>query len=144
MTSRHPSIQRATTPEQLHHCYPVIKQLRPHLDESAYLSQVARQEKQGYLTAFAEHESRVVAVAGYRFVEYLAWGSSMYVDDLVTCETARSGGCGGALFDWLVEQAKENGCRELHLDSGVQRFDAHRFYLRKRMNITSHHFALPL
>jgi hypothetical protein len=30
------------------------------------------------------------------------------------------------------------------LDSGVQRFGAHRFYLRRRMNITSHHFAIDL
>jgi hypothetical protein len=51
---------------------------------------------------------------------------------------------GGALFDWLVQLAREHECRELHLDSGVQRFDAHRFYLGKRMHITSHHFALKL
>ncbi|MGZ5023946.1 MAG: GNAT family N-acetyltransferase, partial [Chthoniobacterales bacterium] len=32
----------------------------------------------------------------------------------------------------------------LTLDSGVQRFDAHRFYLMKRMKISSHHFVLDL
>jgi hypothetical protein len=32
----------------------------------------------------------------------------------------------------------------LDLDSGVTRFDAHRFYLRERMHIQSHHFALAL
>jgi hypothetical protein len=32
----------------------------------------------------------------------------------------------------------------LHLDSGVQRFAAHRFYLARRMDITCHHFALKL
>jgi hypothetical protein len=32
----------------------------------------------------------------------------------------------------------------LHLDSGVRRFDAHRFYLNKRMNISSHHFSMVL
>lgn len=33
---------------------------------------------------------------------------------------------------------------ELHLDSGVQRYGAHRFYLRHGMDITSHHFRLVL
>jgi len=33
---------------------------------------------------------------------------------------------------------------QLHLDSGVQRFSAHRFYLSKRMEISSHHFSLKL
>jgi len=32
----------------------------------------------------------------------------------------------------------------LDLDSGTQRTDAHRFYLRERMSITSLHFTLPL
>jgi len=56
----------------------------------------------------------------------------------------RSAGYGGELFDWLVEQAREKDCEHLELDSGVQRFDAHRFYLLKRMEISSYHFSLPI
>ena len=56
----------------------------------------------------------------------------------------RSAGYGGQLFDWLVERARAEGCRTLELDSGVQRFDAHRFYLVRRMSIVSHHFRLVL
>jgi hypothetical protein len=44
----------------------------------------------------------------------------------------------------LRERAIDAGCRSLDLDSGVQRFEAHRFYLRERMNITAHHFDLRL
>jgi hypothetical protein len=43
-----------------------------------------------------------------------------------------------------VAEARATGCAKLELDSGVQRFDAHRFYLRKRMIISSHHFSLEL
>jgi GNAT superfamily N-acetyltransferase len=86
----------------------------------------------------------VRAVAGFRIAEFLAWGRILYVDDLVTASAQRSRGHGQALFDWLVARARANGCAQLHLDSGVQRFDAHRFYLRQRMSITSHHFALQL
>ena len=56
----------------------------------------------------------------------------------------RSLGLGSALFDWLVAEARAEGCAKLELDSGVQRFDAHRFYLAKRMIISSHHFSLDL
>jgi hypothetical protein len=35
-------------------------------------------------------------------------------------------------------------CSRLSLDSGVTRHDAHRFYLRERMVIASHHFAKKL
>ncbi len=68
----------------------------------------------------------------------------MRVDDLATRGEDRSKGYGGALFDWLVSLAKEEGCEQLHLDSRVQRFGAHRFYLSKRMVIECHHFSLDL
>ncbi len=71
-------------------------------------------------------------------------GRFLYVDDLVTQEGDRSAGYGGFLFDWLVGQAREHDCERLELDSGVRRFNAHRFYLRKRMDISSHHFTLKL
>ena len=82
------------------------------------------------------------AVAGYRILELLFSGRTLYVDDLVTRSADRSAGFGGRLFDWLVAEARRKKCRAFTLDSGVQRFDAHRFYLMKRMKIASHHFAL--
>jgi hypothetical protein len=50
-------------------------------------------------------------------------------------------GLGGRLLEWLLAHARAQGCVQLHLDSGVQRFGAHRFYLAHRLDITSHHFA---
>jgi GNAT superfamily N-acetyltransferase len=97
-----------------------------------------------YSLAFLEIEGEVKSVAGFRFGSNLAWGKYLYVDDLVTKSSVRSQGFGDALFDWLVEHAKQHGCVHLHLDSGVQRFGAHAFYLRKKMIISSHHFALAL
>jgi hypothetical protein len=41
----------------------------------------------------------------------------------------------------LLAHGGEPGCGELHLDSGVQRFGAHRVYLKNGFDITSHHFA---
>jgi hypothetical protein len=46
------------------------------------------------------------------------------------------------MIEWLKAHARELGCRQLHLDSGVQRFGAHRFYLRHGFNIASHHFSI--
>jgi len=96
------------------------------------------------LLAFLETEDEVRAVAGYRVLESLFSGKFLYVDDLVTREADRSRGYGSQLFDWLVEQAREHGCESLELDSGVQRFDAHRFYLLKRMNISPYHFRIKV
>ncbi len=136
-------IALALTDDELRRCFPVVRELRPHLTEQDFLARVRRQHGEGYNLAFAE-DGDIQAVAGYRYIESLAWGKALYIDDLVTAPLARSRGVGGALFDWLVAQARAQHCDSVHLESGVQRFGAHRFYLRKRMDITSHHFALNL
>ncbi len=140
-----PTIRLSESDQDIANCFPVMHELRPHVDRDGFLAQVKRQmETQHYKLACIEDAGEVVAVAGYRFVEMLAWGKTLYVDDLVTLATRRSEGFGEKLFDWLVDQARQADCDQFHLDSGVQRFGAHRFYLRKRMDITSHHFAMKL
>jgi len=134
-------VRIAGSDEQVRACFPVIVQLRPHLDEEAFVRRVHRQAAQGYRLAYVERDGSPVAVAGFRLADSLAWGRYLYVDDLVTDDASRSAGHGERLLRWLVEHAEREGCAELHLDSGVQRYDAHRFYLRERMEIRSHHFS---
>ena len=125
-------------------CYPVMVELRPHLNAADFPARVRKQQATGFHLAYLEEAGAVCAVAGFRYLETLAWGKILYVDDLVAAEAMRSRGHGGQLLDWLVAQAKQNHCDEFHLDSGVQRFGAHRFYLAHRLDITCHHFALKL
>ncbi len=135
-------IEFAESEQQILECYPTMGQLRTHLSEFDYLKQVNRQISLGYRLVYLEEENEIKAVAGFRVSECLAWGKFFYVDDLVTNAKNRSKGYGDQLFDWLVNHAKENSCHQFHLDSGVQRFAAHRFYLRKKMIIASHHFVI--
>jgi len=137
-------IGEATAVEDIARCFPVMRELRPHFELAVFIPQVQRQQRDGYRVAFVEADGVVEACAGFRLSENLAWGRFLYVDDLVTAESARSRGHGARLMEWLIEQARSAGCAQLHLDSGVQRFAAHRFYLRERMEITSHHFGLKL
>jgi len=138
-------IKEAVTREEIAACFPVMRQLRTHFeDEEIFVAQVQRQQGEGYRMAFLEDGAGVRAVAGFRRLEMLYTGRHYYVDDLVTDAAARSLGYGGALFDWLVAEARGEGCVRLELDSGVQRFAAHRFYLTKRMIISSHHFSLEI
>lgn len=139
-----PDIRDATTDEEIARCFAVMRQLRPHLVEGEFVSTVRRQMEEGYLLAYLEDDGEVRAVAGYRITENLASSRFLYVDDLVTDEAARSRGYGARLLTWLEDRARAAGCRSLQLDSGVQRFDAHRFYHLHRMTIASHHFRMNL
>ena len=137
-------IALAETEADIARCYPVMVELRPHLKAAEFTARVRKQQATGFYLAYLEDAGEVRAVSGFRYLETLAWGKILYVDDLVADPAQRSRGYGGQLFDWLVAQAKQNNCDELHLDSGVQRFGAHRFYLARRMDISCHHFALKL
>ena len=138
------SIRIARTDAEIAGCWRVMHQLRPSIEEASFVARVRDQEAGGFLLAYLEDAGAVQAVAGYRFLENLCTGRVLYVDDLVTDAAGRSKGYGQLLFDWLVAEAHAAGCQSLELDSGVQRFDAHRFYLRNRMAISSHHFRLVL
>ncbi|HEX8283024.1 MAG TPA: GNAT family N-acetyltransferase [Pyrinomonadaceae bacterium] len=137
-------IALAVEDDEIQNCYAVMAELRPHVAPEDFLPRVRRQmELAGYKLAYLS-DGEVTAVAGFRVSECLAWGRFMYVDDLVSKDGERSKGYGGQLFDWLVEYARGEGCDQFHLDSGVQRFAAHRFYLNRRMFIEGHHFGLKL
>jgi GNAT superfamily N-acetyltransferase len=138
------AIQLAESDEDVLRCFPVMRQLRTHLVEAEFVAIVRRQKAGGYRLAFLEKKGDVVSVAGFRFIDNLAAGRILYVDDLATDDASRSRGNGGRLFAWLVERAGEECCSYLELDSGVQRFAAHRFYLSRRMIISSHHFRLQV
>ena len=133
-------IKIAGTDEEITGCYDTMSQLRPEVKRDDFLSRVREQGKSGYKLAFIEDNGQVVSVAGFRITQTLAWGKFVYVDDLITDENQRSKRYGDKLIDWLVEYAKENQCKEFHLDSAVHRFSAHRFYFRKRLTISCYHF----
>ena len=138
-------IDIARSAEEIRRCFPVMRELRTHIvAEDEFVRRVQRQQAEGYLLAYLESAGAIRACAGYRYVEMLFAGKFLYVDDLVTRAGDRSLGCGGQLFDWLMQEARKNNCTQLQLDSGVQRFDAHRFYLAKRMKISSHHFVIDV
>jgi len=123
-----------------------MRQLRPHFEqEDAFIGQVRRQMAQErWRLAFVEDGDEVAAVAGFRLLECLATGKTLYVDDLVTSEDRRSQGHGENLMRWLEAHARKLGCQTFSLDSGTQRTGAHRFYFRMGMTIPSFHFAKRL
>ena len=126
-------------------CHPVMAQLRPQFDVEDFVATVQRlSARAGFRLAFLEDGDGIQAVAGYRVSEWLAGGRYLEIEDLVTAEATRSRGHGGRLFDWLVAQARAEGCRHLRLVSNVVRTDAHRFFLRKGMALQAHYFSLPI
>ena len=139
-------IARVESDEQILATAAVMRQLRPHLPEGdGYLAAIrALMADDGYRLAAVVEDGVVRAVAGYRAHGTLYAGRVLMLDDLVSDEAERSRGHGSALLDWLRDEGRALGCRELHLLSNTVRERAHRFYFREGMSIQCFHFRTVL
>ncbi len=137
-------IDLALSDEDINACHPIIRELRPGIARDDFLARVRAQEAAGYHMALARDNDTIVAVAGFRISENLAWGRHLYIDDLVTATDKRSMGYGSALLEWLRHYGIKHGCHQLHLDSGMQREQAHRFYEREGLSKAGYHFVQSL
>ena len=120
------------TEQELRACYPVMKELRPHLaSEDAFVAQIMRQYEEKYRILAVWDEGEVVALAGYRYQENTVYGRFLYVDDLIAAEKHRSRRWGALLLAKLTVFAQESQCARLVLDTGLTNVLAQRFYFRE-------------
>ena len=124
--------------------WPVMRQLRPHLDEATYRDMVSEMRRtDGFRLIAAVRNGEVLGLAGFRPMTLLYAGRILLVDDLIVAADARSGGVGKALLDWIRTEAARLERAEVHLDSGMHRADAHRFYDREGFERLGIHFRAP-
>ena len=88
--------------------------------------------------------AQAAAALGFRIMTTLYQGRQLYIDDLVTLPEARGQGHARALLAWAEAEARRLDCQSVDLDSNVQRYVAHRQYLKFGMDITAHHFGKEL
>jgi len=130
-------------PDWLRKAQAVHRQLRAALPPD-YESKMQRVFAGGARMCVAVEGDEVAGVAVYRMYENTSTGRQLYVDDLVTDERRRSAGVGRALLGYLEQKARAAKFDNLSLDSGTQRAQAHKFYFREGMVVTSFHFAKKL
>jgi GNAT superfamily N-acetyltransferase len=119
------------TEQEWRQAFPVMKQLRSHLDEETFIKLINVMKQQGYeLFALIENDD-IQSVAGVAIQTNLYLDKHLFIYELVTNEANRSKGYGEQMINFLIHYAKENGCKHIALESGVQREDAHRFYEQK-------------
>jgi len=117
----------------------VHRELRPHLPAD-YAARMKEVFTGGAEMAVAVVDGKVAGVTVFRILEKTHSGRDLYCDDLVTSEKRRSGGVGHALIAYMEKICRERRCDTFSLDSGTWRQQAHKFYFREGMTITSFHF----
>ncbi len=137
-------IQIASTQADFLKCWEVMHALRPHLTQDRYLALLSEMTQKGYSLLFLEENGKAVSALGFRYMTMLYAGHIIYIDDLTSLPESRGKGYASQLLDYIIAKARQEKLNGVHLDSGHQRFDAHRLYLNKGFRISCHHFQLDL
>lgn len=130
--------------EEIKHCYKIMHQIREDLSKDDFLTRISQQIKNGYKVAYVLEDEEIICVAGFSIGQKLTLGKHLYIDDFITDKSVKSTDAGKALLDFIKIYAKQQNCKSIHLDSSVQRHEAHKFYLNEDMEIDSHHFSFKL
>jgi GNAT superfamily N-acetyltransferase len=139
------SIRHAETDQEVMRCHALMHQLRPHLSTAEeFVQRYQRQARDGYRLLVRWLGGEPVALAGYRLTENFIHGRHLYVDDLVSDAAMRGHGHGAELLGCLKAEARDHGCGQLVLDSGLSNVLAHRFYYRQGLLGKALHFSMDL
>ena len=103
--------------DEIDAAFPLMSVLRPRIRRETFLSEVRRQQDQGYELVGAFSEGRLVALAGVRRTHTLSRGPHLFVDDLVTDPGLNGRGHTTGLMQWLGARAAAEGIPRVYLDS---------------------------
>ena len=135
---------KIATEEEIKYCYEIMHQIREDLSKNEFLLAISEQIKNGYQVVYVTENNQIICVAGFTISHKLALGKYLYIEDFVTDKSVKFFEAGKALFDFIKIYAKQQKCNSIHLDSLIQREEAHKFYLSQNMHIDSHHFSLKI
>lgn len=108
--------------------FPVLQELRTHLNKSTYLDFLYKMREEGYKLFALYDNEQVVAVTGIAIRTNFYYEKHLFIYDLVTQSSQRSKGYGERLLSYIHQYAIKNGCGIVALESGLFREEAHRFY----------------
>ena len=131
MEEKVPFVRELTNEDDFLKAFRVMKQLRTHLDQDAYMDLLGDMRAEGYTMFALFLGEEIAAAAGVIKLTNLYYGKHVWVYDLVTDINHRSKGYGQVLLTFINEWAKDNGCGVVALSSGLQREEAHKFYSSK-------------
>ncbi|KIO77008.1 hypothetical protein TH53_11600 [Pedobacter lusitanus] len=137
-------ILRLKPTDDLSAFWTILSTFRTNLSNETYKEVVSEMMEDGFHLIYILDNLEIAAFAGYRYVQKLFTGKTIYIDDLFTLPTYRGKGYAASLLKYIHEEAEATGMNKVELDSGPTRNDAHRLYLNSGYIISSMHFSRPV
>jgi ribosomal protein S18 acetylase RimI-like enzyme len=118
--------------KNLDSAFPIMKQLRTHLDRKLFGDLAEQMIKENYrLWAYWNHD-QILGLLSTRVYTDFVRGSHLYIDDLVTDSDARSCGIGAALLQHAEKIAQDLKLPVLRLCCVLENEAGMKFYRREK------------
>jgi GNAT superfamily N-acetyltransferase len=108
---------------EIESAFPVVAELRTHLDLEDFVASVQRQSETGYELWGAFEGRTILGVIGFRATQNLSRGPHLFVDDLVVTGNTQKAGIGRALMECAEREARRHGLGGVYLDSRATALD---------------------
>jgi len=119
--------------------YPVIAHMYPDMSFDSYSDILKERVENGYNMVAVFDGEDCVSAAGFWFGIRFYCDRFLQLDNMVTVPEFRDKGAGTMALEWIKSLAKKEGCKRILVDSYVENFDAHRFFLREGFVIRGYH-----
>lgn len=90
------------------------------------------------------NDDRLIGVFGLWFSIRHYCGKTCEPDHVYILPEYRSKGLGKEVFEWIFNYARKKGCETSELNSYVNNYPSHKFYLNAGYEIWAHHFLKKL
>ncbi len=130
--------------KELDVAFEVVKELRTELTYDEFEDLIYEMQHQNYKMFGIFERGELITYAGVSVLVNLYQKRHLYLYDLVTISSYRSGGYGKTMLEYLYDYAKIQNCENIVLSSGFMKEDAHRFYKKEEFNKKSYLFVKAL
>ena len=130
--------------EKMREQFLLIKQLSPDIEKKDYLRMLDEMLKQGYRMTGVYDGKKCVGISGFWIGTKLYSDKYLEPDNVIIDKNYRSKGIGKLLLDWLIAEAKRNGCKIIMLDAYLENIQGHKFYWREGFVARGFHFLKKL
>jgi GNAT superfamily N-acetyltransferase len=131
--------------KELHKVLPLIMELSEYQTEEQVLKErMLEMFDQNYECFGVYKEEEIIGVFGLWFMTRHYAGKSCEPDHVFILPKYQNMGLGEQVFKFIFEYSKEKGCETSELNSYVQNFKSHKFYMNHGYVIKGYHFLKKL
>lgn len=133
-------VKKLVTVAEMEGSLDLIRELTPELQKEGYHQMLLEMVPHNYFQVGVYEGDKLIAISGYWIATKIYCGKYLEIDNFVVAKKYRSKQIGKMLIEWLLAEAKTQGCKASLLDAYVENFKAHKFYYNQGFIARGFHY----